>query len=92
MSDTQVSYYTLVYSRIEYEININGQAGSTKMLKILTLQNQLLTVISEKKYRYPTEKLQNLFNLLLVKDIANQELLKFVHNNFYNSLPTVFDN
>ena len=62
------------------------------MLKIQTLQNQLLKVLSEKKSRYPTEKLHKEFNLLLVKDLANQELLTFVHNYFSNSLPPVFDN
>ena len=90
--EIQAIYYTLVYSRIKYGINIYGQAGSTKMLKIQTLQNQLLKVLSEKKYRYPTEKLHKEFNLLLVKDIANQELLTFVHNYFSNSLPPVFEN
>ena len=45
-----------------------------------------------KKYRYPTEKLHKEFELLLVEDIAKQELLTFVHNFFSNSLPPVFDN
>jgi len=90
--EIQAIYYTLIYSRIKYGINIYGQAGSTKMLKIQTLQNQLLKVLSEKKYRYPTEKLHKEFNLLLVKDIANQELLTFVHNYYSNSLPPVFEN
>jgi len=90
--EIQAIYYTLVYSRIKYGINIYGQAGSTKMLKIQTLQNQLLKVLSEKKYRYPTEKLHKELDLLLVKDIANQELLTFVYNYFSNSLPPVFDN
>ena len=80
--EIQAIYYTLVYSRIKYGINIYGQAGSTKISKIQTLQNQLLKVLSEKKYRYPTEKLHKEFDILLVKDIANQELLTFIHNYF----------
>ena len=90
--EIQAIYYALVYSRIKYGINIYGQAGSTKMLKIQTLQNQLLKVLYEKKYRYPTEKLHKELNLLLVNDIANQELLTFVHNYYSDSLPPVFDN
>ena len=91
-NEIQAIYYTLVYSRIKYGINIYGQAGSTKIQKIQTLQSQLLKVLSAKKSRYPTEKLHKELNLLLVKDLANQELLTFVHNYFSNSLPPVFDN
>ena len=91
-NEIQAIYYTLVYSRIKYGINIYGQAGSTKIQKIQTLQSQLLKVLSAKNSRYPTEKLHKELNLLLVKDLANQELLTFVHNYFSNSLPPVFDN
>ena len=62
------------------------------MEKIQVLQNKLLKVLSEKKYRYPTEKLHKEFELLLVEDLAKQELLTFVHNYFSNNLPPVFDN
>ena len=31
------------------------------------------------------------FDLLLVKDIANQEVVSFVHNFFSNNLPPVFN-
>ena len=90
--DIQTIYYSLIYSRIKYGINIFGNAGSVKIKKLQTLQNQLLKVLSEKKYRYPTEKLHKELELLLVEDIAKQELLTFVHNFFSNSLPPVFDN
>ena len=90
--EIQSIYYALVYSRIKYGINVYGQAGSTKINKIQTLQNQLLKVLSNKNYRHPTEKLHKELNLLLVDDLAKQELLTFVHNYFSNSLPPVFDN
>ena len=73
-------------------INVYGQAGTTKINKIQTLQNQLLKVLSNKNYRHPTEKLHKEFKLLLVEDLAKQELLTFVHNYFSNSLPPVFNN
>merc|ERR1712055_1180283 len=50
--EIQSIYYALVYSRIKYGINIYGQAGTSKIKKIQTLQNQLLKVLSGKKYRY----------------------------------------
>ena len=89
--EIQSIYYALVYSRIKYGINVYGQAGSTKIDKIQTLQNQLLKVLSNKNYRHPTEKLHKEFELLLVEDLAKQELLTFVHNYFSNSLPPVFE-
>ena len=84
-------YYALVYSRIKYGITVYGQAGKTKMQRIQTLQNQLLKVISGKEYRHSTNDLHDEFDFLLVKDIANQEIVAFVHNYFSNNLPPVFD-
>ena len=84
-------YYALVYSRIKYGITVYGQACKTKMQRIQTLQNRLLKVISGKDYRFSTDELHDEFDLLLIKDIANQEILAFVHNYFSNSLPPVFN-
>jgi hypothetical protein len=41
-------YYTLIYSRIKYGITLYGQAGSSKLKKVQTLQNQLLKVLLRK--------------------------------------------
>ena len=84
-------YYALVYSRIKYGITVYGQACKTKMQRIQTLQNQLLKVISGKDYRFSTDELHDEFDLLLIKDIAKQEILAFVHSYFSNSLPPVFN-
>ena len=84
-------YYALVYSRIKYGITVYGQACKTKMQRIQTLQNKLLKVISGKDYRFSTNELHDEFDFLLIKDIANQEIVAFVHNYFSNSLPPVFD-
>ena len=40
---------------------------------------------------FQKDELHDVFDLLLVKDIANQEILAFVHNYFSNSLPPVFN-
>ena len=55
------------------------------------LQNQLLKVLSGKKFRFPTDELHDEFELLTVKEITDQEILTFVHNFFSNNLPPVFD-
>ena len=85
-------YYTLIYSRIKYGITLYSQAPKRQIKKIQILQNQLLKVLSGKKYRFSTNELHNEFNLLKVTDIAKQETVSFVHNYFSNSLPPVFDN
>ena len=83
-------YYALVYSRIKYGISVYGQACTSKMKRIQTLQNQLLKVLSGKNYLYSTDKLHDEFELLKIKDITKQEISSFVHNFFSNSLPPVF--
>ena len=85
-------YYALIYSRIKYGIVVYGQAKATKLSKIQILQNRLLKVLSGKKYRYPTDKLHDEFNLLKVSDITKQETLTFVFNFFMDDLPSVFKN
>ena len=85
-------YYTLIYSRIKYGITLYGQAGTKRLKRVQTLQNQLLKVLLGKKYRFPTDNLHRELNILKVKDITNQEILTFVHNYFANKLPAAFDN
>ena len=84
-------YYTLIYSRIKYGITLFGHAGTSKLKKIQTLQNQLLKVLLRKDYRFSTNKLHNSMDLLKIDDIADQEILSFVHNYFSKKLPPVFD-
>ena len=85
-------YYTLIYSKIKYGLIVYGMAGTTKLNKIQFLQNQLLKVLSSKKFRHSTDKLHNEFEILKVQDIINQEILTFVFKYFANSLPPVFNN
>ena len=84
-------YYALIYSRIKYGISVYGQACDTKLKRIQKIQNQLLKVLSGKKFRFPTDELHDEFELLMVKDISEQEVLTFVHNFFSDNLPPVFN-
>ena len=54
------------------------------------LQNQLLKVLTEKPYRYSTDKLHNELKLLKVEDLYKQEILTFAHNFQINKLSPVF--
>ena len=80
----------MIYSRIKYGISLYGQAGTSKLKRIQTLQNCLLKVLTKKSYHFSTDKLHNSLDLLKVEDIAVQEVVTFVHNYFSNSLPPVF--
>ena len=84
-------YYTLIYSRIKYGITLFSQAGSSKIKKIQTLQNQLLKVLLKKDYRHSTNELHKSLDILKVNDIAEQEIATFVHKYFLNKLPPVFN-
>ena len=56
------------------------------------MQNQLLKVLTNKRYRYSTNILHNDLDILKVNDINTLDTLTFVHNFFSNKLPSVFDN
>ena len=84
-------YYTMIYSRIKYGITTYGNDGSYKLNKIQVLQNQLLKVLLKKDYRSPTDQLHKSMDILKVNDIAEQEIVTFVHNYFRNKLPPVFN-
>ena len=72
----------MIYSRIKYGITTYGNDGSHKLNKIQVLQNQLLKVLLKKDYRSPTDELHKSMDILKVNDIAEQEIVTFVHNYF----------
>ena len=81
-----------MYSRIKYGLAVYGTANKRILEKIQVLQNQLLKVLTEKPYRYCTNKLHNELKLVKVEDLYKQEILTFVHNFQNNKLPLVFSN
>ena len=58
---------------------------------IQTLQNQLLKILLKKYYRFSTHEFHKYMDLLKINDIADQEILSFVHNYFSKKLPPVFN-
>ena len=53
----------VIYSRIKYGITLYGQAGTKRLKRVQTLQNQLLKVLLGKKYRFPTDDLHRELNI-----------------------------
>ena len=86
----KVIYYTMVYSRIKYGICAYGFAKKENMDKVQILQNKLLKVLLEMKWRTPTNELHNKLDILLVNDLFFQEISTFVYNYLHGNLPDVF--
>ena len=50
-------YYSLVYSHIQYGIELYGACGDTSINKVQTIQNKLLKVLYNLPYRTDTNEL-----------------------------------
>ena len=72
-------YYSFVYSRIAYGIEVYGSCNSTLLTKIQVMQNQLLKILYNRERRYPTNILHHEVKVRLVKNIHELLLLKFIH-------------
>ena len=82
----------MLYSRIKYGSIVFGLTNEENLNKVQILQNKLLKVLSNRKYRYSTSKLYNELDILKFKDIVNQEIITFVFNYIKGNLPDVFEN
>ena len=74
-------YFSLVYSRIQYGIELYGACSNNLLKKIQTMQNKLLKVLYNLPYRTSTNELHHKLNLLNVKDIYSMNILKFVYDS-----------
>ena len=92
IEQVKIIYYALVYSRIKYGLVVYGSALQNVISPIQTLQNQLLKVLTNKPYRFPTNQLHNELDILKVEDIFKQDLLTFIFNHHTGNLPMIFKN
>lgn len=74
-------YFSLVYSRVQYGIELYGACSNRLLKKIQTMQNKLLKVLYNLPYRTATNDLHLELDLLNVKDIYNMNILKFVYDS-----------
>ena len=73
-------YFSTIYSRIKYGIEIYGSATKRLTNKLQVMQNKLLKVLLNKNRRYSTNALHSYVNILNVDDICNSALLNFVYD------------
>ena len=85
-------YYSLVYSHIQYGIELYGACKKQLSNKIQILQNKLLKVLFNLPYREDTNKLHYTLKVLKVDDIRKANILKFVYEAINKISIKVFHN
>ncbi len=84
-------YNGYVFSKIQYGIEVYGQASTSNLRKVRIQQNRALKILHNKDYHTPTKSLHKELNLLLVEDIYKLGVLKFVYKQHNNLLPNIFN-
>ena len=72
-------YFTTIYSRIQYGIEIYGSASKTLLNKLQIMQNKLMKILLRYNRRHSTNDLHNEMKILKVEDIYHRSLLTFVY-------------
>ena len=85
-------YYSLVYSKISYGIEIFGVVKASILRPLQVLQNRILKTITFSQRRYPTDKLHSNLGILKVSDIHTLRMCTFVFKYVNSKLPQVFCN
>ena len=85
-------YFALIYSRINYGIEVYGKCAASYMSKIQTLQNKLMKMSLQLHYRTPTDDLHAMFHILKVNDMFKTNIFSFVNRCLlFDVLPVFYD-
>ena len=74
-------FFALVYSRINYGIELYGASRASLLNRVQVMQNKLLKVLYELPYRTSTDTLHCRLRILKVLDVYKLRILKFVHES-----------
>ncbi len=88
----KVLYNAYILSKIQYGIEVYGRASSTNMQKVQVQQNRALKILFNRDYFTSTTVLHKDLDILLVKDIYKQSIVKFVYKYNAQILPSIFEN
>ncbi len=89
-SNKLLLYNAYIFSKIQYGVEVYGQASTSTLRKVQIQQNQALKILHNKDYHTPTKPLHKELNLLLVEDIYKLGVLKFVYKQQNNLLTNIF--
>ena len=72
-------YYTCIYSRISYGIEVYGACGVTLQKRLQILMNKLIKLLFNKSPYHGTNEMFKEQSMLKIKDIYEANVLKFVY-------------
>src|SRR6266568_3765900 len=86
-------YFSLIYSRVIYGIEVFGSANKSVLTPLLISCNRVLKALQEKPRHYPVSRLYFNFHTLSVFDLFKFFILNLVYrsNNMKSSLPSVIN-
>ena len=80
-------YFSFIYSRIKYGLEIYGSCSNNLLNKVQIIQNKLLKMLLRLEIRTSTNELHKTLKLLKVQDIYNVNILNFVNNCINGNCP-----
>ena len=88
----QVLFDSLVQSKINYALELYGQATDKHLKQIQVTQNRIIKILQFKNRRESTNIIHKTFGVLKVKDQFETKILKIMHQVKFNtnSLPLIF--
>ena len=76
----RVMYFSSIYSRVSYGIEVYGTCKATLFNKLQVTVNKLLRVLNRKDRQYSSTLLHSELDILKIKYIRDSNILKFVYN------------
>ena len=83
-------YFSNIYSRVQYGVEVYGQACTEQLKKVQVMQNCTIKILYNLDWLTPTNQLHRDLSLLTIKDIFKLQVAKFVYKQRGNSLPSIF--
>ena len=88
----RIMYYSYFFSRLQYGIELFGHTSKGQMKELQVIQNRALKALYKKDFRTPTKELHKSCKIILVKDIQQLNILKFVFKQRKGEAPEAFKN
>ena len=90
-NELKMTYFSLVYSHLQYAIGAWGSATKTSLHRLNTIHNKIIKTISWSSFRCHVTPVYRQLNLLKLEDIHQLEIAKLMHNFHSNRMPNTFD-
>ena len=85
-------FYAYFYSSLQYGIEVYSQGTNKNLKKLQVKQNRALKILHHKDFLTPTIELHRDCKMLLVKDTAKLNTVKFVYKQRNGQAPDAFRN